>query len=197
MASVALLVVLAATGVMIGFEQTTVPWLYKVTGSAPSQLPKNLPPPPLGARPITPDRALEIARAALPGAAPFMIGVPGPNGAYRISSRYPEDRTPGGRSRIMVDQYTGNVLFAEGSRTAPAGTRLVIANRAIHTGDIFGIPSKVLMSLASLMLVAQVISGFAMWWKRTRNKRTATRQARAPDQAVTDTQPAILKAEQA
>ena len=67
---------------------------------------------------------------------------------------------------MIVDQYTGKVLFAEGSRTAPAGARVVIANRALHTGDIFGIPSKTIFSLASLMLVAQAISGIIMWWKR-------------------------------
>jgi uncharacterized iron-regulated membrane protein len=42
----------------------------------------------------------------------------------------------------------------------------VIANRAIHTGDIFGIPSKIEMSLASLMAVMQLVSGVGMWWKR-------------------------------
>ena len=68
----------------------------------------------------------------------------------------------------MVDQYTGQVLFAEGSRNAPAGARLVIANRAIHTGDIFGIPSKAVMSLACLMAVAQLASGLLMWLKRVR-----------------------------
>jgi uncharacterized iron-regulated membrane protein len=39
-------------------------------------------------------------------------------------------------------------------------------NRAIHTGDILGVPSKILMSLASLAAVAQVITGLTMWWKR-------------------------------
>ena len=76
---------------------------------------------------------------------------------------------------MIVDQYTGKVLYAEGSRTAPAGTRMVIVNRAIHTGDIFGIPSKAVMSLACLMAVMQVFSGAAMWWKRTR----ATNKIRA------------------
>ncbi len=52
------------------------------------------------------------------------------------------------------------------SRTAPAGARMVIANRAIHTGDEFGIPSKALMALASLMAVAQVVTGIMMWLRR-------------------------------
>jgi uncharacterized iron-regulated membrane protein len=146
---------------------------YRMTASAATRAPQPPPPPP-GAKPITPDQAMEIAAAALPGTFAFQVGIPGPKSAYQVRSRYPEDLTPGGRSRVMIDQYTGKVLYAEGSRTAPAGTRMVILNRAIHTGDVFGMPSKFLMSLASLMAVVQVISGVAMWWKRTRANARAT-----------------------
>jgi len=99
-------------------------------------------------------------------AAPSAINAPEPKEPYYIRIRFPEDRTPGGRSRVTLDPYTGKVLFLTGSRTAPAGARIVIFNRAIHTGDIFGIPSKAIVSLASLMAVVQVVSGVMMWWKR-------------------------------
>jgi uncharacterized iron-regulated membrane protein len=164
------LLLLTVTGVLIGFEEKSVPLFYKMTGSQPSRQPRVNAAPPPGAKPIAPDQAMEIARGALPGAAPFQIGIPGPRGAYYIRARYPEDLTPGGRSAVVVDQYTGAVLFAEGSRSAPAGSRMVIANRALHTGDILGIPSKALMSLACLMAVLQVISGIAMWWKKRKPK---------------------------
>lgn len=159
------LLMLAATGVMIGFEESTVPFLYKVTGSEAAGQPE-IPPVPVGAHAIGVDRAVEIAREAIPGATPFQINVPGAKGAYLVRSRFPEDLTPGGRSRVYVDQYSGKVLFAEGSRTAPAGTRMVILNRAIHTGDIFGVPSKVVASLASLIAVLQLVSGVVMWWRK-------------------------------
>jgi uncharacterized iron-regulated membrane protein len=164
--SLVFLLILAITGVMIGFERHTTPLLFKLTGSQPAQEPDIQLSPPPGATPITPDRALEIARAALPGAAPFEINAPAQKEPYEIRLRFPEDRTPGGRSGVLIDPYTGKVLFSQGSRTAPTGARLVIANRAIHTGDIFGIPSKMLMSLVSLMLVVQVVSGILMWWKK-------------------------------
>ena len=162
------LLALTVTGLIIGFDETTGPLLYKMTGSQPSQMPDPPAGPPPGARPITPDQAIAIARDALPGATPFLIIVPGPKGAYQVRCRYPEDLTPGGRSRVLVDQYRGAILFAEGSRAAPAGTRLVNANRALHTGDIFGIPSKAVMSLASLMAVVQVVSGAMLWWRKSR-----------------------------
>lgn len=177
--SLVFLAVLAFTGVMIGFERKTTPLLYRLTGSRPAPQPA-VPPPPPGATPISPDQALAIAHQALPDAAPFLVLVPGPKGAYQVRLRYPEDLTPGGRSRVIVDQYSGKVLFAESSRTAPAGTRLVTANRAVHTGDIFGLPSKAVMSLASLAAVFQFFSGLVMWWKRTRTRRpVAVLSARA------------------
>ena len=95
------------------------------------------------------------------------INVPGPKTSYRVAFRYPEDRTPGGRSRVYVNQYDGSVLQVESARTTAAGTRLVILNRAIHTGDLFGLPTKALMSLASLAVVAQALTGLMMWWRRT------------------------------
>lgn len=165
--SLVFLLILSATGAVIGFERTTTPLFFKMTGSTPApRPPRNSAPHAPDAQPITPDQAVDIARAALPGAAPFAIDVPGRDGTYFIRARYPEDLTPGGRSQIVVDQYSGQVLFVQGSRTAPAGARMVIANRAIHTGDIMGIPSKMLMSLASLMVVVQLLSGVVMWWKK-------------------------------
>ena len=163
--SFAFLLILTVTGLMIGYDEWTTPMLYRATGSQPSPAP-SIPPPAPGAKPITPDQAMKIAENAIPGAAPFAINIPGARGAYLVRSRFPEDLTPGGRSRVAIDQYTGKVLFTESSRTAPRGTRLVIWNRAIHTGDVFGIPSKALASLASLMAVMQLMSGVAMWWKR-------------------------------
>jgi len=169
--SLVFIAVLAFTGVMIGFEKQTVPMFYKLTGSSPSEQPKIKVTPAPGATPISPDQVLAVARDAMPGATPFLILVPQPASAYQVRLRFPEDLTPGGRSRMLIDQYSGKVLYAESSRTAPAGTRMVIANRAIHTGDIFGIPSKTIMSLASLAVAFQAISGVMMWWKRTRKKR--------------------------
>ncbi len=69
---------------------------------------------------------------------------------------------------MIVDQYSGKVLYAQGSRSAPEGRRIENANRAFHTGDVFGTPSKIVMSLASLMAPAQLVTGFMMWWKRRR-----------------------------
>ena len=156
------------SGALIGFDDVTGDWLYKITSSQPSRpAPHTVTPTAAGM--ISPDRAMTIARDAIPGATPFMLALPAkPGGTMSIRTHFPEDLTPGGRSRVELDPYTGEVVFAESSRTAPGGTRAVILNRAVHTGDILGLPSKIVMSLASALTVVMAISGLLTWWHRTR-----------------------------
>src|ERR1019366_3435233 len=100
------LLLLTVTGLMIGFEGATTPLLYKITGSQPSPPPRAEITAPPGARPITPDQAFNVARAALPGAAAFLINVPEPHEPYFVRMRYPEDLTPGGRSRVAATLWS-------------------------------------------------------------------------------------------
>jgi uncharacterized iron-regulated membrane protein len=160
------LFLLTVTGVVIGFEEITTPMFHKMAGSQPVKQDFKAAPHAPDAKPITPDQALDVARAAIPGATPMIVSLPGARGLYRIALRFPEDLTPGGRSRVVLDAYTGAVLQAESSRTTASGTRMVNLNRAMHTGDIFGMPSKAVVSLASLFAVLQVASGLVMWWKK-------------------------------
>ncbi len=172
--AVPILLMVSATGVTIAYERSIGPWLYGVTGTKP--IPRGMPSAPReGGLPITPDRALTIAREALPGAAPIAIGLPlNVKGSYTVRMHFPEDRTPGGRSWVCIDQYRGSVLVAQNSRTAPGPTRAMMLNRALHTGDVFGMVSKIVMAMTSLLVVVQTVSGVIMWWTRRRKMRAAT-----------------------
>ena len=150
----------------MGFEKISTPLLYKMTSSRPNMQPDTKIDVPATGTMISPDIAYQIAKQAIPGAEPFNIFVPGSGQAYYIRCRFPEDLTPGGRSTVIINSYTGKILFAEGSRTAPAGTRLKILTRAIHTGDIFGMFSKFVGLLVCLALTLQIFSGLKMWWMR-------------------------------
>jgi len=161
-----LVLFLVITGLALGFEQQSRRLFYALTSTSPANGPSGSMARTATTGMIGPDQAAAIARDAVPGATPFLITMPDPGGALEVRARFPEDLTPGGRSRVYLNPYTGKVLFAEGSRTAPAGTRLINWNRAIHTGDILGIPGKALVSLASLAAAFQVLSGVIMWWKR-------------------------------
>lgn len=180
--SLVFLLLLSGTGVLMGFERTVDPLFYKITGSQPLRYPNpdqaatTAEP----ARSISADQALATARATIAGAAPFSVEVPEATEGFLVRMRFPEDRTPGGRTRVVIDQFSGKVVYAENSRTAPAGRRIGTLIRAIHTGDVFGIPSKFLMSLASLMAVVQTFSGVLIYWRRSRRPQRAVSLAAPP-----------------
>jgi uncharacterized iron-regulated membrane protein len=166
--SAVFLLVLAVTGIFVHFDDALEVNLNKMADvrgplrSAQSVTPND-------GKPITPDQVLQTAQAALPGTKPNILLFPaGAKGSYKVMMHYPEDLT-GNRSWALVDQYSGKLLFVESSRTAAFGTKAIIENRAIHTGQIYGYWTKFLMSLASLMLVIQVITGYYMWWKKLRS----------------------------
>ncbi len=164
------LLCLSATGIVIAYEGSVLSWLYRVTDTRPiaRYAPSTVKP---GAMSISPDRAIEISRQAIPGALPLLVIFPGgPRDPYNVRMHFPEDLTPGGRSWVILDQYSGDVLVAQNSRTAPGPTRADILNRAIHTGDVFGTISKTVGSLSSLLVVVQAVTGIVLWWKRDKRK---------------------------
>jgi uncharacterized iron-regulated membrane protein len=161
------LLVASLTGIMIGFdfgEKT----FYGITGSAPPARPQPFPSVPVpGAVGLLPDQALEIARHAMPDATPTMLVRPmRAAGSYTITMRLPEETSEAVHSSVTLDQFSGKVLNVRNYRTESAGYRWIRFNRSINTGDIFGLPSHILLSLSSLLLVGMVGTGLVIWWKK-------------------------------
>jgi uncharacterized iron-regulated membrane protein len=121
-----------------------------------------------GATPLSPDAIIAAARAALPGAEIDSLSIH-PGEPVDLRMKFPEDHTPVGRSRVAVDPYTGNVLSVWSTRTAPVGFKInQMWIREIHTGDIFGWPTRILACLVSLALPILTITGTLIWWNRSR-----------------------------
>ena len=158
------------SGVLIAFEGTTDPLVKRLNAVPDAPAPQSTAV--ADAARISVDEAIAIAERALPGAFASNVGIPnGPNAVFRILKKFPEDRTPAGRSRVYVDQFSGKVLLVENTRTAPLGTRILNLKRSAHTGDIFGAPTQVLYFSVSLGIALQAMTGALIWWNR--RKRTA------------------------
>jgi uncharacterized iron-regulated membrane protein len=161
------LLIASITGVLIGFDFGEKFFYSATHSSAPprQQAWQSVPVP--GANPMTSDQVLDIARRTMPGATVAMMVVPlRTTGAYTMLMRVPEETSEAVHSTIAIDQYSGKVLNVRNYMTESAGYRLIRFNRSIHTGDIFGLPSHILVSLSSLALVAMAISGLVIWWKK-------------------------------
>jgi uncharacterized iron-regulated membrane protein len=85
----------------------------------------------------------------------------------RIMMKHPEDHTPAGRTNVLVDAYTGNIVMIVDWRTASPGFRLVkLWNREVHAGDIGGLPTRILACAISLSLSLLTVTGPLIWWNR-------------------------------
>jgi uncharacterized iron-regulated membrane protein len=161
------LFIAALTGVLIGFDFGEKA-IYAVTHSSP---PRRQRPPEstviAGVAPISVDRALEIARQSMPDASVAALQVPvNPKAAFNVLMRVPEETSEAVNSMVSVDQYSGKVLRLVSHKTESAGYRVIRFNRSIHTGDVFGIATHVIVSLSSLLLVVMVVTGVVIWRKK-------------------------------
>lgn len=165
---------LAFTGVFMHWEGTLSPLLSRLTHSTIDQIPTKVSSAPAapGAVPLSLDQLVELALAQMPGARVTQISLAvKPADCVRIWMKYPEDGTPAGRTWVFLDQYTGKVLTARSSRTVPWAASYVRSwNREIHTGDIFGWPTRILACLASLAVAFLSISGPVIWLLKKRKK---------------------------
>ncbi len=159
--------VAALTGILIGFDFGEKA-IYSLTHSSRptfARPPQAVPVP--GAPPLAVDQAVEIAHQAMPTAFVDMVSLPlNPKGAFNLVMRVPEETSGSAHSSVTVDPYTGKVLQVHDFRTDSQGYRWIRFNRSIHTGDIWGLPGHLLVSLSSLLLVAMVVTGLVIWWKK-------------------------------
>lgn len=159
--------VAAFTGILIGFDwgETAI---YALTHSHRPNFgrpPASGPAP--GAQPIGVDRAIAVARAAIPNAAVDMLFLPqNANGAYGVVLRVPEETSGSAHSSVVVDQFSGKALEVHNFLTDSEGYRWIRFNRSIHTGDIGGLAGHIVMSLSSLLLVVMVVTGIVIWLKK-------------------------------
>jgi uncharacterized iron-regulated membrane protein len=161
----AFLLLAAATGVLIGFDFMQS-MFYRATHSAPIAVRPAASTVIAGASPIGVDRALQAAHQAMPNGEISILQIPdNPRGVYQVILRMPGDAWSAVHGIARIDQYSGTVLTFTDLYASP-GYRAIRFNRSLHTGDIFGLPSRIVVSVTSLALVAMVITGLVIWWKK-------------------------------
>ena len=171
---------LGATGAIIHWEEPALAVIGRVTRTPPA--PRRTE----GTRGCAPDAMpgpdvlLASARRAEPAARATYLSLGDAGGKpARAILRYPEDHTPAGRTQVLLDACTGHVLSAIASRTAALDYRMVkLWNRQVHTGDLFGWPTRILAALLALTLPLVSVTGPLLWWLRRRQRATKATSVR-------------------
>jgi uncharacterized iron-regulated membrane protein len=162
------LTLLAASGVVLGFEQQAASLLYRVTRAASQQISRSARKAAAGAWLIDVDAAVAIARSHMPGAVPYRVQMPQYGGLYRVQLVYLNDRITGSRNVVALDPSDGAVVSLSRSADLSRADWILAANEAVHTGSILGLPTRVLASLSSMIVFVQALSGAFIWLHRNR-----------------------------
>ena len=160
---------LTATGIVMGFEDEASSLPDKMHGTNPvpsSQTPARSEPS-QGSTELTPDQAIAIASAQLPGALPYRLQMPRYGGLYVVSLAYSDNRIAAERNSISLDPRDGSIVAMNQSASLTRRERFMATNEALHTGSILGMPTRIVAALASILLPLQVVSGLLIWIRRT------------------------------
>jgi uncharacterized iron-regulated membrane protein len=157
----------AATGLMLHFAHTPDDDPYSASATVTR-----------AAKQASLAQIVSAAQQCFPDGAVMRMSIP-LNAAQPVSVgiRLPEDRTPLGRSSVTVDRITGAVVAKLSTRKAPLRYRLLkLWTRELHTGDIYGWPTRILAAVSSLALAMLAFSGAMIW---INGKMAAARGRRA------------------
>jgi uncharacterized iron-regulated membrane protein len=125
--------------------------------------------------------ALRIfAQQGMPAGTPVRLPS-GPQGVYTAMS-FPADVR--GERVLHLDRYTGDVLVDVGYKDYGIAGRVTEWGIALHTGRQFGELNRLLMLAGCLSIVALVVTGLTMWWKRRPRGQLAAPQRRPGDRAT-------------
>lgn len=173
--SSACVLLFALTGIAIQFEHQVDRWALAMSHMQPAAWPTPKPPA-AGVPPLSPDELLAKAESTAPGARPIGLDFYSLNDPALVIMKFPEDNL--GRTYVTLDRYTGDVLQFDSTRAMPVALKYSrMWNQEIHTGDIFGWPTRILACIFSLAVAALAVTGPWIWWNRNRAERSRTAAA--------------------
>jgi uncharacterized iron-regulated membrane protein len=163
-----LLMLLATTGTVLGFEDQLSPLIYKLTSSVRHEISYAAIQEPMAGSPlITPDQAVTIARTQIPDGLPYRVQMPKYGSLYQVALQSPNDGLGSGSNVVALDSF-GRLVSLTRSGDLSTGEKVLQINQAIHTGTILGLPGRVTVALASAAVILQVSSGLLLWRRRTK-----------------------------
>ena len=174
---VALLGVMAFTGIYFGFPFLVMGALTRIAGADAAEARKFFRAPRSqvveGAPRVSFDSLIGKSESIFPrGTELSRISVPSrANGVFTLSGARPGNPVLRGRTGAYIDQYSGQVLASFDSREQSLGMRLALMFTPIHFGLWGGIWAKGLWFLLGLAPGTLITTGFLMWWNRVAGKR--------------------------
>jgi uncharacterized iron-regulated membrane protein len=172
-----LLTLIVVTGVLLTFDAFADRLIYGLSFAVPEpSLPRDMATSrPGGIGRLSPDTLRRIAEDVVPDATTISMKWPQRSGRpVQVRLKAPEGRHPNGRSFVLLDPYTGRVLWARDERRLSSAGRLRwIWLYPLHIGTYGGGPSRAVHLLVGLLPLPMLATGLVIWRRHARSRRAA------------------------
>jgi uncharacterized iron-regulated membrane protein len=122
------------------------------------------------APPVSVDRAWATFRATAPDATRATFTLSGKAGSpLEIRYQTPSSAHDRAWNTLKIDLVNGDIVARESYADLPRGRRFVAALFPLHSGSFLGVPGRVLMASAALLMPFFSITGLWLWLLRRRN----------------------------
>lgn len=142
-----------------------------------------------GRKPLSVDAAVAIVDRLSPDGALQYVNLPvGPDGVYKIGKHLDTEVNEVSTHRnVVLDQYSGDILFKEDPRDYTAGEKFFEWQYPLHSGEAFGNYGRAFMVFFGAVPAVLFVTGVIRWRQKRRARRAVARKAAAP--------PAFVEAE--
>ncbi len=177
--SAVLLLVVAGTGFFMGLPQLGRQWVASVANVPADARAAALAPLAAGEPELGWDGAAAKARALAPADATLvMLRRDAARGLYQARLRRADDWQPVGTLRLFIDMRSGERVSVADPLSGTAGQRFLALMFPLHSGSLFGLPSRILTAVLGLLPLLFFVTGLVIWISRRRLKHRG-RQAAA------------------
>ncbi|RAK70481.1 PepSY-associated TM helix domain-containing protein [Hymenobacter edaphi] len=123
------------------------------------------------------DQALAVARQQVPGALSYAVSLPKDSAeAVRVMTTTAHAAYEGATDELYLDQYTGRPLGKLAFEDRNLGQRVRRTFKPVHTGAIFGTPSKIIALIVCVLGVTFPVTGVIMWLNRLKKEKKKARK---------------------
>jgi len=154
----------------------TFPWanklLFTITGS---KLVMEQPKQPesvyqAGLKPLTIDQILASSQQEIEKTASSTVRSPRDSSGTFAINVLPKGAVETASDTYFIDQYSGKVISVQKFADKSAGERARAFVKPIHTGSVYGLPTKIISFIVCLLSLIFPVTGIMMWLNRIKKK---------------------------
>jgi uncharacterized iron-regulated membrane protein len=118
--------------------------------------------------PLSIAEAVQIAQRVFPKATLRGLLTPeNKTGVYVVQLRQEKEFNHHyGRSKVWIDQYSGRVLAVQNPREFTTGEQILNSMKPLHSGEAFGLTSKIVWSFIGFMPLVLYVTGIVRWLQK-------------------------------